>query len=242
MVDVTRPAGAWMRDHLRAVEEANAPVLDAVARRMLEVVRADGLIFVAGTGHSLAQMLECFFRAGGLAVVYPLYHPALLPFSGASSSTFQERLPGFGRLLVERAPATAGDLAFVFSNSGVNPVPVEMAERFREKGVTVVAVTSCDHMGRAPSRAARKLDQVADHLIDTFVPYGDAVYDAGAGLRTMPLSSLAGIYVWNLLLSRLAELARAGAPLPVWTSANVEGAESRNRELFERYQHRIPYL
>ena len=237
-----RPAGLWMREHLQAVEDANAVVLDAVAARMLEVVRADGLIFVAGTGHSLAQMLECFFRAGGLACVYPLYHPSLLPFSGASGSTFQERLSGFGRLLVERTPAQAGDLAFVFSNSGVNPVPVEIAQTFREQGVEVVAVTSREHMARAPSRASRKLDQVVDHLIDTLVPYGDAVYDAGAGLRTMPLSSLAGIYVWNLLLTRLVERARGGPALPIWTSANVEGAEERSRDLFERFQRRIPHL
>jgi len=242
MADLTAAPGAWMRSHLQAVEEANAAVLDTVAEKMWEVVRGDGLIFVAGTGHSLAQMLECFFRAGGLACVYPLYHPALLPFSGASASTQQERVSGFGRLLVERAPAREGDLAFVFSHSGINPVPVEIARTFREKGVTVVAVASRDHMARAPARGPHKLDQVSDHLIDTHVPYGDAAYDAGGGLRTMPLSSLTGIYVWNLLLTRLVERSRGGPALPIWTSANVEGAEARNRELFERFQRRIPHL
>lgn len=241
MAHLTASPGQRMREHLRALEEANAPVLDAAAAAMLEVVRDDRLIFVAGTGHSLAQMLECFFRAGGLACVYPLYHPALLPFSGASASTFQERLSGFGRLLAEQAPARAGDLAFVFSNSGVNPVPVEIAETLQGKDVRVVAVTSRDHMARAASRAPRKLDQVADALIDTLVPYGDAVHEAGAA-RTMPLSSLAGIYVWNLLLARLADLARGGPPLPLWTSANVEGAEPLNRALYARYQGRIPHL
>jgi uncharacterized phosphosugar-binding protein len=241
MADVSRPPGRWMREHLAAVEEANAAVLDTVAAKMLQVVRADRLIFVAGTGHSLGQALEAFFRAGGLACVYPLYHPALLPFSGASASTFQERLPGFGRLLAERAPAAPGDLAVVFSNSGVNPVPVEIAQTLRERGVVVVAVTSRAHMERASPRAGRKLGDVVDHLIDTLVPYGDAVYEAGGG-RTMPLSSLAGIFIWNLLLGRLADLARGGPDLPLWTSANVEGAEARNRALAARYQHRVPQL
>jgi uncharacterized phosphosugar-binding protein len=242
MADLRRPVGARIRDHLQAVEEANAATLDAVASRMLEVVREDGLIFVGGTGHSLAQVLECFYRAGGLACVFPIYHPALLPLCGAQASTFQERVPGFGRLLSEQLPAAPGDLGFVFSHSGVNPVPVEMAEALREKGAEVVAVTSREHMARARARAPRKLDEVADHIIDTLLPYGDASYETGGGVRTMPLSSLAGIYVWNLLLGRLADLARGGPPLPLWTSANVEGAEARNRDLLARYRRRVPHL
>lgn len=232
-----------MREHLRAVEDANTAVLDAVVRKMSEVVRTDGLIYVAGTGHSLALVLESFYRAGGLACVCPIYHPALLPLEGGATSTLQERVVGFGRLLVERTTAGPSDMAFVFSNSGVNPVPVEIAEALNKRGTPVVGVVSRDHMGRAPARHPRKLDQVADYLVDTLVPYGDAVHDAGGGATTMPLSSLAGVYVWNLLLARLAELAKAEArALPLWISANVEGGEARNRELLERYGTRISHL
>lgn len=242
MAELASAAGRLMRDHLRAVEEANAAVLEAVAARSLAVVRRDGLLVVGGTGHSLALVLEGFYRAGGLACVYPLYHPALLPLAGAAASTFQERLSGFGRLLVDRAPVREGDLAVIFSHSGVNPVPVEMAQALRERGVEVAAVVSREHMARAPVRAERTLGEVAHHLIDTLVPYGDAAADAGSGLRTMPLSSLVGVYIWNLLLARLADLARGAVPLPLWASANVEGGDARNRALLARYRARIPHL
>jgi len=232
-----------MREHLRRVEVANHDVLETVARAMLAVARADGLIYAAGTGHSVALLLESFYRAGGLACVYPIFHPALLPLSGGSVSTALERVPGFGATLVAQAAPSASDLAFVFSNSGVNPVPVEIAEAFQAAKTPVVAVVSREHMSRAPSRHPRKLDAVADYLIDTLVPYGDAAYDTGAGAPTMPLSSLAGVFVWNLLLARLAALAaEAGVPLPLWTSANVEGGDARNRALVERYRRRIPTL
>lgn len=234
--------GTMMREHLRAVEEANRAVLDAVARRMHAAIRADGLIFVAGTGHSTALLLESFYRAGGLACVYPVFHPALLPLAGGTASTALERVAGFGRLLVQQAAPGPQDLAFVFSNSGANPVPVEMAEQFRAAGTPVVGVASRPHMSRAPARAPRKLDAVADHLIDTLVPHGDAAYQTG-GVSTMPLSSLAGVFVWNLLLATLAGLARAdGVTLPLWQSANVEGGDERNRTLLERYRGRIPML
>lgn len=232
-----------MRDHLQAVERANASVLDPVARKLHAVVRADGLVYVAGTGHSLALVQECFYRAGGLACVYPIYHPALLPLEGGVVSTIEERVPELGRLLVERIPSGSSDLAFVFSNSGVNPVPVEIAEEFKKKGTPVVGVVSRDHMARAPARHPRKLGDVADYLIDTLVPYGDAAYDTGGGVTTMPLSSLTSIYLWNLLLVRVAEIAGPqGGQLPLWTSANVEGGEERNRVLLERYRKHVPHL
>lgn len=242
MENVARP-GEWMREHLRRVETANGETLETVARAMVRVVRADGLIYAAGTGHSTALLLETFYRAGGLACVRPVFHPALLPLAGAGVSTALERVPGFGTLLVQQAAPSQADLAVVFSNSGVNPVPVEMAEQFRAAGTPVVAVVSREHMQRAPARHARKLDAAADYLLDTLAPYGDAAYDAGAGTRTMPLSSLAGVYLWNLLLGRLAGLAAAeGIRLPLWTSANVDGGEARNRELLDRYRKRIPTL
>lgn len=235
--------GQRMLAHLQAMEQTNRAVLDTVACKLYEVTRRDGLVYVAGSGHALALVLEGFYRAGGLACVYPIYHQALLPLEGATASTALERVSGLGRLLVARASPGPSDLAVVFSNSGVNPVPVEIAEEFRRAETAVVGVASREHMGRAPARHPRKLGEVVDYLIDTLVPYGDAAYDLGGGIPTMPLSSLAGVFIWNLLLARVMELAGPNAgKLPLWTSANVTGGEERNRALLERYRRRIPQL
>ncbi len=228
-----------MRAHLARAERANAATLDTVARRMLEVVRDDGLIYTTGTGHSLALVLESFYRAGGLACVYPIYHPALLPLEGGTASTLLERTAGLAQLLLERLRPSRRDLAFVFSNSGVNAVPVELAEGLRSAGAAVVAVVSLPHLRQASARTAHKLDEVADYVLDTLVPYGDASHPVD-GSATAPLSSLTGIYLWNLLLVRLSELARReGIELPLWVSANVEQGDERNRSLAERYRVRI---
>lgn len=230
------------RQHLAGLIETNGETLRDAAVRMLEVIEADGLIFTAGTGHSLALVLETFYRAGGLACVYPLYHPGLLPLAGGQSSTLLERTPGLAQLLLASAQPTEADMAFVFSNSGINPVPVELAQGLQDHGTTVVAVVSLPHLRRAPQRAGAKLDQRADMVLDTRVPYGDAAYPAGQG-KTAPLSSLSGIYLWNVLLALLADLAtERGVELPLWASANVEGGTARNQELLERYRDRIPFL
>ncbi|MDQ7820357.1 MAG: SIS domain-containing protein [Armatimonadota bacterium] len=243
MAVASPPAGSRMRGHLARVEETNRDAVEQVARAMLQVVRADGLIFLGGTGHSVALVLEGFYRAGGLACVYPVYHPALLPLEGAAASTQLERTAGLGRTLVRRVGPTPADLAVIFSHSGINPVPVEMAEEFRAAGTPTVGVVSREHMGRAPARHPCRLGDVVDHLLDTLVPYGDAALDPGTGTPTMPLSTLAGVFLWNLLLVRLGELAAAsGVALPVWVSANVEGGQERNAALLERYRRRVPLL
>jgi uncharacterized phosphosugar-binding protein len=235
-------AGDRMRRHLLDIEQRNEAVLDAVSDQVYATIAADGLVFTTGTGHSLAMVLETYYRAGGLACVRPVVHPALLPLEGGLASTQLERVPGLGRVLVEAATPSPTDTAFVFSNSGTNQVPVEMAQVFKEAGTPVVAVSSVEHMSRAPARASQKLDELADYLLDTGAPYGDAFIET-ATESTAALSSLAGVYLWNLLLARLAARAHtAGTALPIWASANVAGGDERNRQLFARYRSRIPML
>jgi len=235
--------GRTMREHLALVERTNEAALDHVADEMFRVIFNDGLIYVGGTGHSIALMLEGFYRAGGLACVQPLYHPALLPLHGGADSTLFEHTSGVARLLVARYEPTSSDIAFIVSNSGVNVVPVELADELRARGTPVVAIVSLTHLNEAPARAGHKLDEVADFIIDTKVPYGDAAYRAEGQSPTAGLSSLTGVYVWNLLLARLADRAAAkGIELPLWTSSNVEGGAERNAALMDKLRARVPLL
>lgn len=234
--------GRTVRRHLELVERHNASELDVVAGRMFATVRAGGRIHVAGSGHSLGFVLEAFFRAGGLACVEPLYHPALLPLHGGGESTLLERTSGLAALVVARAAPRSEDLAVIASNSGVNAFPVELADELRERSIPVVALLSTPHSSQAPVRVGSKLGDVADHVLDTLVPYGDAAYPAGEA-TTAGMSSLVNVYLWNLLLVRLADrAAAAGMPLPVWTSANVSGGDERNRELRARYRDLVSLL
>lgn len=242
MTDFSADFGAAARDHLRRVEEHNAGAVAEVAGRMLGAVRADRLIHTAGAGHSLAMVMESFYRAGGLACVRPLLHPALFPLFGAQASTKVERVPGLAATIVTQANASAGDVAFVFSSSGVNAYPVEVAEALSAAGAYVVAVASRPHMDNAEPRVHAKLGDVADIVVDTMVPPGDATY-AGASGRTAPISTLVNTYVWDLLLVALSRRADAeGVTLPLWQSSNIPGGDEANAAHFTRYRPAAPML
>ncbi|HVR31910.1 MAG TPA: sugar isomerase domain-containing protein [Acidimicrobiia bacterium] len=235
----------WGRDarlHVEAVHERNAATLEVVARILLRTITDDGLIHTAGSGHSLGLVLDTFYRSGGLACVQPIYHPSLFPLEGARASTLMERTSGIAQTLIAAVDASARDTAIIFSNSGANPVPIELAEALRTRGATVVAMTSLSHADIAFPGTGNRLAAVVDHVIDTMVPYGDASYPSDAP-TVAPLSSWTCIYLWNVLLVRLAELAfEAGIDLPVWASVNTVDGDHRNQALFDRYQPRIAAL
>ncbi|GHF28717.1 SIS domain-containing protein [Amycolatopsis deserti] len=222
--------------------ERNAREIERAAGLVLAAVRADALVFTGGAGHSLASVAETFYRAGGLACVYPLYHPDLLPLHSAAGSTTAERRSGLAaEVLAGRAPGPE-DVVFVFSNSGVNPYPVELAEAARAAGAPVVAVTSRASVEAAPRRSHSTLPEQADVVLDTGVRPGDAAFPEDAP-RTVALSSLLNVYLWNEVLAHVVTTAaQEGVEVPLWRSSNVEGGDAANAALLEHYRPRVPAL
>src|SRR3954454_14149250 len=84
-----------MKEHLDRVERHNADALDRASELLLGPVTSGGLVYAGGSGHSLAMVLEGFFRAGGLACVHPLYTPEISPLHGPGPPTGPERRRAF---------------------------------------------------------------------------------------------------------------------------------------------------
>jgi uncharacterized phosphosugar-binding protein len=243
---ITDPTGTAfeqaVRLHLNRVAEHNAAAVAEVAELLLACVRADGTVLTAGAGHSLAAVAETFYRAGGLACVRPLYHPDLLPLHGAVSSTKAERRFGLAGEVLGPDPLGERDVLVVFSTSGVNPYPVELAGLVRAAGRPVVAVTSGPASAVAPRRADSTLAENATVVLDTLVPPGDSTYPLDAPVAA-PISTVANAFLWNLVLVRLIDIgAEQGVALPMWRSTNVPGGDVANADLLAHYTPRIPAL
>lgn len=220
------------------VVDANAENVDRAAAAIVRSGRANRFVWTLGAGHSLAAVLETFFRAGGLAFVRPIWQPGILPLAGARVATAAERVPGSGRALAGQLDIDAADTVVVFSNSGVNPLPVEAAQLARGRGATVVAMTSRAASAAAPPRASARLADVADIVLDTEVPPGDASWPPEAPV-TAPLSSLATTALWTSVLRRVHDRWPAA---PRWRSANMPGTDDENAAMLERFAPRIPEL
>ena len=135
-------------DCLLKIEDEEAEKLNEAAAEVARVIKDDGLIFVFGCGHSHLPGLDAFYRAGGLANVSPMLDTDLMLHNGAAKSSRMEKMSGIAPEIFRRYTLSKKDMIFVFSASGKNQLPIEMADCAREAGVKCVGVSSSSYFER----------------------------------------------------------------------------------------------
>lgn len=222
------------------VRREEAEGIERAATLAADSIRRDGVLHLFGAGHSQLVALEGFLRAGGLASVQVIDDPALAPSRPATASRI-ERLPGYAATLMGSSDLRAGEVLIVISNSGVNAVPVEVAQLGAARGAHVVAITSRQHTGAVPPRhpSGRRLADLAEIVIDTHAPVGDAIHTLSSGSRVGGVSTALGTAILTSVIVRTAELVEeSGARAPVIESQNVPGGGEANAALVARYRDR----
>jgi uncharacterized phosphosugar-binding protein/putative N-acetylmannosamine-6-phosphate epimerase len=260
---ITRPnmiterfsAAAQPRTGVQRYFDAVTTILDIVAaseqetlQRAAEIVTrtigAGGMLYLFGTGHSHMMAEEGHYRAGGLAPVCPILITGLMLHESSVASTYLERTPGVVAASLDRYPLAKGDALIVFSNSGVNAAPVEMAKIAKERGLSVIVVQSKAYTAQTPPGPFGKLEDYADLIIDNHLLPGDSLVRLeDSALRTGAGSTVVGAFILNALLTEVVErLNASGEAPPIYISANIPGAQVHNDALFARYRGRNPHL
>jgi len=222
---------------LQRVHEANRATLLQLGPVIGRSVAAGGVIHTFGSGHSEIIAREIVGRAGGLVCVSSIADP---------TSGFIENLVGYGTKLAERYDRLhglrPGETVIVISNSGKNASPLEVALYAKQKGLTVVGLTSVTMSRTAPTvhPGGQNLHAIADYVLDNGGVPGDASIEVADGLRAGPTSTLAGALLLNLLFLEVVDWLKAGGhPLPLLRSQNLPGAIESNRELAKKYAGRL---
>ncbi|WP_027953875.1 sugar isomerase domain-containing protein [Halobacillus kuroshimensis] len=229
LMDVTR--------RLQALAGSQSEAFEVISRRYAEVISRGGVIHMFGCGHSSLIAQEAYYRAGGLVPVRPIMIEPLMLHQGAAMASRNERTPGFVHPYLEKEDVKPEDAVLVISTSGRNPAPVEAAEFFKEMGVYTTALTSLRYADSQPSRmdSGKRLEDVAENVIDMEVPVGDAVMK-GKGTDYSPVSTVLGTAIIHELLTRtIQHLERSGNEVPIFKSGNVDGSDEHNQRMMEHY-------
>jgi beta-N-acetylhexosaminidase len=223
--DGPSPAASVRQAALDAVTRLDLAPVAAAAVALAERVRAGGLLYVFGAGHSQLLALEGFYRAGGPAWLVPVLDDRLSSARGFNVTEF-ERRPGLGGSLV--AGLDPRGALLIVSSSGRNAAPVEAALAARAAGLLTIAITT-----PAPGN---RLAEAAEHVLDSAVPPGDAAVAVG-GVRMGPVSTVAGATLLHALLAQTESALGTGEVL---VSNNVDGGDERNAALIARHSHLRP--
>lgn len=222
---------------LEQIETHEQERLAAVSRLVANTIKSGGLIFTFGCGHSHLPGLDAFYRAGGLANVSPMLDTDLMLHNGAAKSSRMEKMSGIAPEIFRRYTPSEKDMIFIFSASGKNQVPIEMAQEAKKAGVKSVGVSSLAYVEKGG-----KLHHYVDIAIDCKVPYGDACMDVGDS-KMGGLSTYAACFILNTCLISGAKLAlQEGVKPPVYISGNVEGGREHNVALENLFMGRVKHL
>jgi uncharacterized phosphosugar-binding protein len=242
-----------------AYHDAITKVLEDIRRTQMEKIQqageaiagsiaSGGLAWLFGSGHSVIPVMDVFPRYGSFVGFVPLYDPRLMWSNvvgpgGARELLWIERQEGYAPVFLQSYALRKGDCFLVFSHGGLNAAPIEAASYAKERGLTVISVSSLANaaVARATHSSGRKLSDVADIAIDNCVAPEDSQVDVGRPEKVAAGSTMAVVYVAMALVAETgARLVAKGHAPTTFVSPNVPGvAPGHNMRVFEAYARRL---
>lgn len=234
--------------HLNRLREEGSSV-QAAGEALARTVREGGRIFTFGAGHSSLAAQDVVYRAGGLVLMNLLAVPGVtgVDVVPAHLGSALERVSGLATATLDAGPARAGDLLFVISLSGRQVMPVELAAHARERGLTVVGVTSLAYPAAVSSQhpSGAYLKDHCDVVLDNKIAVGDGELTApGADTTFGPVSTITSVALMQAVVATAVGLLAADGgtpPPPLFRSGNVDGGLAWNAKLMSEHRDRIFY-
>ncbi len=250
-------ADQYLLGSVKLVETIRTTQMEAIqkaAGAMANSIAAGRAVHLFGSGHSVIPVLDIFPRYGSYVGFHPIMDPRLMWFNitgpgGARELLWLEREPGYIKNVLLSYHLDSRDTMLVYSHGGLNAAPVEMALAGKEKGMTVVAVSSIANrkLNQPTHPSGKALQDVADIVIDNCAPAEDALIsiEGHHNGKVAATSTLAFIAISMALVAEVAgELAKCGKfPERVFVSPNVQGIpKSNNEQVFRDYEAFIARL
>lgn len=219
---------------LNAVVDETSDDIENAAGVIAQAIIDDKNYFLFGSGHSALIAREAFWRAGGLAPAMPI--PDIMEGD-------VERLPGHGLSILAHYNLQPGDVIIVISNSGINYLPLEIAMKCKEIGMTVIAMTSKKHSATVEPRhpSGKRLMDIADIIIDNQVVRGDALLSlSDEKFKVGPSSTILGAFIIEAITARAAEMMlEKGIEPPLLITANAPGGDEHNKTIAKKYRGKL---
>lgn len=219
---------------IKNVQETQMEAIEQASIACADAIEKGGILQAYGSGHSEAGAMEVAHRAGGFIPTKKIIEPARGGYEG---------IEGVGTTFLKKVDIRENDVVFVISNSGRNPLPIEMAIGAKKKGAQVIAITSVEASKNLTSKhsCGKNLYQLADIVLDNCVPEGDCGCEIeGYDSKICGMSMITTSVIVQAITYRTAEiLISRGITPPMYKSQNIDGGREFNEALEAKYLDRL---
>ena len=236
-----------IKDLIELIEDKEKENIGKSIDLLTKTILNKNSIYIFGASHAGILAEESFYRAGGLMPITPIWAKEVMVNREPITSTSRmERLVGYGTTIMENYSVKEGDVLIVHSVSGRNPITIEIAMYAKKHNAKVIGITNLEYSKTVSSRhpSGKNMYEYCDIVIDNHGDIGDAcVPIKGTKEKTGPTSTVIGALILNTIYSEVAnKLVDEGIKTPpVFYSANIDGGDEKNRELYELYKDSIHY-
>lgn len=226
---------------IEKIDREQSDNIKKVAKACADTISQGKLVHLFGSGHSVLPIQDVFPRYGGVVGFHPLMDPRLMWSNvigpgGARELLWIERQEGYIENFLQSFNLQAGEVMIVYSHGGLNAAPIEAARYAKERGLTVVAITSGENYLKAePNHSSgKKLGDFADILIDNCCPLEDSLVPVKDYYQKVGASStVATITISQSIVSETAKILRDKEhQMYIFVSPNVV-------EIPKNYMHEV---
>lgn len=216
------------------IETSQQENIEAAAAAVADCVANGSLVQAWGAGHSLAGAMEVAHRAGGFIPTKKIVEP---------SGGMYEGIENVGTIFMKKVDIRKGDVVFIISNSGRNPLCLDIALGAKEKGAKIIAITAVEaskHL-KPKHSCGKNLYEVSDIVVDNCVPEGDSCIELeGFDGKICGMSMITTSLLVQAIMYRAAEiLVQRGITPPIYKSQNIDGGREFNEALEVKYADRL---
>lgn len=212
------------------IEQHESEKLQEAAKACADTIAAGRAVLLFGAGHSALPPQEAFPRIGSIVGFVQITEPELgfngfvTGKGGQKQMSFLEQTSGFAEVILSNYQLSSQDTLIIFSNSGINALPVELCHLANQQGLTTISVSSSAH-SRAndpKNNLGKRLMDIAQIHIDNHVPEGDTLVTLDGEIHTGGGSTIASMIIMNtIIVETVRKLHQRGIQFQIYPSHNV---------------------
>ncbi len=235
-------------DVIAKIHSTQREQIEKAGEVMASAIAANKRVYLFGSGHSVIPVMDVFPRYGSFVGFFPLYDPRLMWTNvvgpgGARELLWLETREGYVEVFLQSYSLEKDDVMVVFSHGGLNAAPIEAGLYARNRGLTVITVSSLANakVSKAKHSSGKKLPDVANITIDNCVAPEDAQVDIGRPEKIAAGSTMAAVFIAMALVAETGSRLASKGHIPLtFVSPNVAGVEKdHNQKVFESYTRAV---